>query len=69
MVRKISLGCGDIPCSCRAAFQTVQQRHSNVQDDDIGLQRPGCRHQCSPIGRGAYDFEFSFQQALEGFQQ
>ena len=60
-----SLTLGQSCLICRPGVEAVQERHRDVEDDDVRLQPLRFGDQRPPVGYGADDLAFSRQQLLE----
>jgi hypothetical protein len=48
-----------LPC-----IEAVQERHPDVYDDNLRLERGSNAHECSPVTYRGHHIEFRFEQLL-----
>ena len=69
IVRNTSLTFAQLLLDLAPRFETVQERHRDVEHDDIGLQRLGGGHQRPSVGHLADDLALAREQFLERAEQ
>ena len=69
IVRNTSFASRGLLLDLARGFEAVQERHRDVQDDDVGLELLGGVDEGPPVGDLADDVVVSREQFLEGAEE